>query len=466
MKFILNILICGYIILYSNSIFSQSFLLNMAKGLNEMKKQEAYKNANISFTLLDEASGKVLINKNKDMALAPASTLKTFITAVALKQLGENFTYQTKVTFQGKIVDKQAKGTLIVYGCGDPSLGSDRYKETKADEVKIQIAKGLHQAGIEQFQGDIKIVDNLFSDTAINTSWLAEDVGNYYGAGVYGLNWRENKFELNLKPTKNSFEIISNTAGYDNLKDFCIELIHKDNATTEEAFAYLNGSCKYTLRGVLSPKEKNYNMQLARLTPAEDFRTELINYLKKEFQFIEQNVNSTEKEILITTLNSPPLSQLVYWCNQKSLNLYAEAFCKTLAVKAFKQGSWYDGLQLMVRHAVLKRINMKKVVLKDACGLAPTNRITTYILAQLLRSQVNEKYYKTYYESLPNMNGIIMKSGYIGGTRSYAGYMTLKDGRKTSFAFIVNNYACKPREVKVKMFQLLDLIKTDVLPRE
>jgi D-alanyl-D-alanine carboxypeptidase len=44
--------------------------------------------------------------------------------------------------------------------------------------------------------------------------------------------------------------------------------------------------------------------------------------------------------------------------------------------------------------------------------------------------------------------------------------MTLKDGRKTSFAFIVNNYACKPREVKVKMFQLLDLIKTDVLPRE
>jgi D-alanyl-D-alanine carboxypeptidase len=52
-----------------------------------------------------------------------------------------------------------------------------------------------------------------------------------------------------------------------------------------------------------------------------------------------------------------------------------------------------------------------------------------------------------------------MKSGYIGGTRSYAGYIKLKDGRNACFAFILHNYSCTPKEAKLKMFELLDLLK-------
>jgi serine-type D-Ala-D-Ala carboxypeptidase/endopeptidase (penicillin-binding protein 4) len=457
-----------FFLFISYTISAQTPLQNMASALDKMKQEPDYAKANISFTLIDQASGKILLEKNKDMPLAPASTLKTFITAVALKRLGENYQYKTRVTFKGTIENKKGLGQLIIYGSGDPSLGSDRYKETKAEWVKQQIAAGLHKLGIETFQGNVKVVSSIFTDTAINAGWLAEDVGNYYGAGVYGLNWRENKFEINMAPTKTSFVVTSNSANYDNQKDFCIELIHKDEATTEEAFAYIepNKPCMYVIRGVLSPKEKTHNMQLARLHPADDLSKELVAMLKSEFQFEYKNVVINHEEQVVTTIVSPPLSQLVYWCNQKSLNLYAEAFCKTIAAQVFKNGTWASGIQLMIQHALLKKINMKKVYLVDACGLSASDRITTNILATLLRSQVNEKYFKTYYESLPSMNGIIMKSGYIGGTRSYAGYLTLKDGRKTCFAFIVNNYACKPKEVKLKMYHLLDMIKTDVLPRE
>jgi len=27
-----------------------------------------------------------------------------------------------------------------------------------------------------------------------------EDIGNYYGAGTWGLNWHENQFDLRMKP--------------------------------------------------------------------------------------------------------------------------------------------------------------------------------------------------------------------------------------------------------------------------
>jgi D-alanyl-D-alanine carboxypeptidase len=52
-----------------------------------------------------------------------------------------------------------------------------------------------------------------------------------------------------------------------------------------------------------------------------------------------------------------------------------------------------------------------------------------------------------------------MKSGYIGGTRSYAGYIKMKDSTEACFAFIINDYTCRPKEVKLSMFQILDILK-------
>jgi D-alanyl-D-alanine carboxypeptidase/D-alanyl-D-alanine-endopeptidase (penicillin-binding protein 4) len=113
----------------------------------------------------------------------------------------------------------------------------------------------------------------------------------------------------------------------------------------------------------------------------------------------------------------------------------------------------------MLQFAAARNIHTNGIALKDACGLAPENKITTLLLAQMLRHNVKETWYPVFYESLPVINDLHMKSGYIGGTRSYAGYIKLKDGRNACFAFILHNYTCSPGEAKRKMFQLLDLLK-------
>ena len=445
------------------STFAQTPIQQVVTALDKLKTESPYLNADISFTLLDNATGQVLAERNKDKLLAPASTLKTYTTGTALKLLGKDFQFKTRIEFKGQLMQHHAKGILLIYGCGDPSLGSDRFAETKPEVVKQQILSGLRKAGIETFEGNIQFANSIFTDEAINTGWLDEDIGNYYGAGIYPFNWKENKFELNLVPTKTSFEVSSNTAGYDNHRDFCIELTQKEGATTEEAFAFVekNKPCSYVIRGVLSAKEKVQNMQLARLHPDQDFQQELIQYLQREmsFKLVKTDLPINDTQFNITTLLSPPLSKLVYWCNQKSLNLYAESFCKTIAVKQFHQGNWKMGIATMVRYAKALGINTSPISLKDGCGLAPENRITTFILASLLRNFTKEAFYPTFFESIPSINGITMKSGYIGGTRSYAGYITLKNGKKASFAFIVHNYSCSPKEVKIQMFKILDLLK-------
>jgi D-alanyl-D-alanine carboxypeptidase/D-alanyl-D-alanine-endopeptidase (penicillin-binding protein 4) len=57
------------------------------------------------------------------------------------------------------------------------------------------------------------------------------------------------------------------------------------------------------------------------------------------------------------------------------------------------------------------------------------------------------------------MNGIKMKSGYISGVRSYAGYVKSSNGTTYSFAFIVNNFDGNAGAVRDKMYKILDLLK-------
>lgn len=474
-----SFLFCIFVVLGIKS--SHARFQKVKQAFESLAMDTAYLKANISFTLLEMKSGKLLFDQNRDQMLAPASTLKTFTTAAALYYLGQDFRFKTRITFKGKIENKQAKGVLKIYGGGDPSFGSDRFPTTKPEWIKKSIHDALRSKGIEIFIGQIEVESNVFADMPINPGWLDEDIGNYYGAGLYGLNWKENKFELNLAPTKTGFEVTSTNAGYDIKKDFCLELEHKEGATTEEAFAFVEKDkpCTYVIRGVLSKDVPAHNMQLARLNPAEDFKKELTQYLIKEKLMMELKEITTEgKELEIVTLYSPPLKQLVYWCNQKSLNLYAEAFCKTISLHTkhvkpspyifprsiadtFLQGTWLAGIQLMRNYAAKKGINDQDIQLLDGSGLAPNNRITTQVMASLLQQYTKEKFFPVFYESLPSINGLRMKSGYIGGTRSYAGYIKLSDSSDASFAFVVNNYTCSPKQVKLKMFQILDLVKAE-----
>ena len=48
----------------------------------------------------------------------------------------------------------------------------------------------------------------------------------------------------------------------------------------------------------------------------------------------------------LTTILSPRLSQIIYWLNHKSINLYAEQLLKTIAWKAGKQPSTENGVQV------------------------------------------------------------------------------------------------------------------------
>jgi len=156
---------------------------------------------------------------------------------------------------------------------------------------------------------------------------------------------------------------------------------------------------------------------------------------------------------------SPTLDSMNYWFLKKSINLYGEAFVKTIAFKKIGFGSTDKGVELVKDFWKEQGIETSALNIIDGSGLSPQNRVTPDALVKALQFASKRSWFKSFYNALPEMNGMKMKSGSIGGARSYAGYQTSKDGNEYVFAIIVNNYDGSSTDMTHKMWKLLDVLK-------
>ena len=95
----------------------------------------------------------------------------------------------------------------------------------------------------------------------------------------------------------------------------------------------------------------------------------------------------------------------------------------------------------------------------DGSGLSPQNRITPHALVRILQYAKTKAWFKGFYNGLPEINGIHMKSGSIEGARSYTGYIKSSDGKEYTFAIIINNFSGSASSIVKKMWTLLDSMK-------
>jgi D-alanyl-D-alanine carboxypeptidase/D-alanyl-D-alanine-endopeptidase (penicillin-binding protein 4) len=109
-------------------------------------------------------------------------------------------------------------------------------------------------------------------------------------------------------------------------------------------------------------------------------------------------------------------------------------------------------------------VNLTTAILKDGCGLAPQDAISAETFVSLLEYMTHSGEFEPFYASLPvsGRSGTLCgflggtalegrvhaKSGTIAGTKNYAGYIELPDGRRWVFAVLVNSATGKTQPVK------------------
>jgi serine-type D-Ala-D-Ala carboxypeptidase/endopeptidase (penicillin-binding protein 4) len=303
--------------------------------------------------------------------------------------------------------------------------------------------------------------DQFWKGEMIPDGWVWQDIGNYYGAGAISTNWRENQYDVFLRAGRKiglGVEIVETKP------DTIVSLNLISEATTAEAgtgdntFIYYPSKDKYSrIRGTIPINEEHFKISGSLPSPTKQLVKELSDYLKKSGIKISASIDTNLDKLFLKQFyfhTSPPLDSINYWFLQKSINLYGEAFLKTMAYEKTKVGSTDSGVAVIKDFWSTRGIDKSALNIKDGSGLSPANRITANSLVTVLNYAKTKPWFSSFYDALPYVNGFKMKSGTIGDVLAYTGYI----GDYT-FSIIVNNYDGKARDMREKMLTLLDNLK-------
>jgi serine-type D-Ala-D-Ala carboxypeptidase/endopeptidase (penicillin-binding protein 4) len=455
------------------SAVAQNADAKLATAIKQLEADAQFKHALLSLYVVDGKTGKVIFDKNAQVGLAPASCQKVVTSTSAFELLGKGYQYKTDLAMDGEIKNGVLSGNIYLIGYGDPTLGSWRWKNTNEKTVLNNFVAAIEKKGIKEINGNVFGYDRKWESNNTPRGWIWEDIGNYYGAGASSLNWRENQYDIILKAgeklgDKATIEKIIPRLENEGL--YC-EVITAKKGSGDNAFIYLPPyAMSGYVRGTIPLGENNFTISGAMPNAAEQLTLTFVNELKsKNINGVlfagSYNGMEVEKKDLpvqattIFTIISPPLDSINYWFLKKSINLYGEAFVKTIAYEKLKFGSTDSGIAIIKNFWQKKGIEPSALNIIDGSGLSPANRVTTNALVSVLQYAKQQPWFPSFYFALPEMNGIKMKDGYISGVRSYTGYVKSKTGNEYIFSFIVNNFDGSPGAVREKMWKVLDILK-------
>ena len=460
------------LMLYGFGTYAQSINKKLLQAVQEFEKDSQMRHAILGLAVLDAKTGKLIYARNEQIGLAPASTQKILTGVASFELLGKDYKYKTRLAYSGKIKDGVLDGDLYIIGSGDPTLGSWRYPDTKDSVVLKQFLAAVKQVGIKRITGSVTTNESGFSHKAIPDGWIWQDIGNYYGAGAYTLNWNENQYDITLRSGDNVGDSVIVMEPVYPWSGSVNELKAAGKGTGDNAYAYLglNTHRSRLLAGTIPAGEKRFSISVAITDPVtlviEKFSAALYTQSiyhgvppLKSRDLYDRDKQELSKLNYFHTYYSPPLDSINYYFMRRSINLYGEALIKTIAYEKAGYGSTDTGVRIVRDFWANRGIDKAAINIIDGSGLSPQNRVTADALARALHFAKGRPWFASFYESMPTFNNMKLKSGSIGGARAFAGYHTSAQGTDYIVSIIVNNYAGSSGEIVKKMFKILDTLK-------
>lgn len=455
--------------LFGSAGFAQQLQQTLSAAAQQLEADPQLRHAIIAFSVFDGKTGRAVFEHNAQVGLAPASTQKLFTSCAGFDLLGKDYRYTTEIGYNN-IVTGNARGWFVVKSSGDPSFGSSRFTATKPSAILDEIVASLqkqHIAAANAYQ----LIDTSFGMNPIPGGWIWEDIGNYYGAGARQFNWMENQYDIVFTsgPTVNTKVLASETRPVV-VSQPIVNVKTAEKGTGDNTIVFPGyGSIPAFVEGTIPVNENAFAVGAALPDPFNVFANQLSGKIKavgllpdKIDAFVPTFIKPAENEtgyMLLYKHISPPFDSLNYWFLKKSINLYGEAFIKTMAFEQSGHGSTEKGVELLKDFWNQHGIEKSALHICDGSGLSPQNRVTTDALVKALQYAKTRPWFSSFYFALPEYNGMKMKSGSIGGARAYAGYQTAKDGKEYVFAIVINNYDGEALPVVKKMYRLLDKLK-------
>lgn len=408
----------------------------------------------IGVYIKDIVTGEVLYDLNSEVALTPASVMKTLTSASALSLLGENYRFETPVVLRGELMqDTCWHGDLIVRASGDPTVESENFPSNLGfcDSIVASIIK----LGVKQIDGAI-MVDQPMSDAGPAVRWEIEDVGWPYGAGHFGFNYNDNTSVLEpLTGATNPY-----------IPGLKVKVVDRSGST--ELIRGI-GSYDLTLYGK-RPNSKKWTISTTMPDPAAVMTAALTEKLLAAGIGVGDVAITAdgESEREIYCHHSPVVTEILRSLMVRSDNLFAEGMLRALAPEGDRDAAIDREKELWTGRG----LDMECAIVFDGSGLTRGNRLQPRFVADLLEWMIQSPMADTYLSFFPRAGvdgtmknflaksplcgSIAMKTGSMNAVQSYAGYRLDESGAPTHIIVImVNGFTCKRPELRAAVEDLL-----------
>ncbi len=407
------------------------------------------------FVQTNEPNPKILANLDGDRYFIPASNAKLFVTAIALKILGADSRFSTRLMSRNL---PNAKGEidngLWLVATGDPSFSSAGLKA---------LVTQLKNQGVKRINGGIWGMTSR-KGAEIADSWEWQDLQEYYAAIASPFTINENALNWTISPTQIGKPAIFAWESPELAKDWRVEnqsiTVSADSEYTsaddELKVVRPYGQKVLLISGVVPEKSEPELGGVAIPDPKANF----LQLLRQELtaQGIQVSSDITKKLPPIEELAiafSPPLSQLIATTNKDSNNLYAELLLRALGDRLheiFPDNSVLGGMITINKYLESVNISPSYVLLADASGLSRRNLITPKAIAQLLQSVASDRDFRQSL-AIAGVDGTLTKrfkftfaegslqakTGSLTGAIALSGYADPKNYREVIFSIIINN---------------------------
>lgn len=455
------------------ALFVSAAAITPQQAVDKFAADSIFQHASLGIAVSDVAADTLMAGFAPDQSQITASTMKSLTSAAALRTLGPDFKFHTRVMLHGTVDGNSLNGDVVIVGGGDPTLGSAYFKNTP--DIVAEVVDSLTARGIKKINGKLVVNDSIYPYPAHNGWWQVDDLAWDYGMGLHGLNYSDNRMMLNFNVSGShltNVRLEPNVPGLEVVDRLSPGRADNVNVELEPSRPAL------VVTGTGDPME-SYKLRVANPTPG----ALLIDSLERAMATAEIKVRHRNHAVrfddgqpdtltLLVDHESPRLSRIISSLLERSDNMFTEGVLRAVAVNCGRKAPTFaDGTQVADSLWRAAGLDTRALFQYDGSGLARANKASARFFTQALNYMADRKFSGWRLCDLMPRVGVnarigsllpgselsgkvAVKSGSMTDVQCYVGYYPAEAPRY-SFAVLVNNWNGSRKTVKNRIDQLL-----------
>jgi len=433
----------------------------LSKRLDFIFRDSSLKKTQVGVEVYSLSRQESLYSLNASRPLAPASAIKLLTAYVALRRLGQDFTFKTEALATGSISGGVLRGDLCLRGGGDPSLVTERLQMLVAE---------LMRSDVREVTGNICVDDSAFDEIRIDPKRIPTDTDRPYNAPVGALSFNYNTTTVYFRPAESAGGkarvFVEPDTGFVELVNQTKTGARGSKYTLTASRVQADGHDKLVVRGSMPLGMAEQRSYFNITDPARYAGFALRSFLEARGVKVRgreiRNTNVPPSARLLATLESFPLREIVVLMNKFSNNFIADTLVKTLSRELRgAPGNMKSGLEVLREEANQIGMNTAGFNVVSGSGLTRENKVSPAQFTKLLNASYLEfDVLPELLSSLPiagkdgtlkrRMKGSAAygrlrgKTGSIDGVSALVGLVQSRGGELLAFSVLMNDQSKSP----------------------